>query len=267
MGGEFALALRGPVTLGLAGIAKTNVVNQPSGDLMDLDEGLRTRLIALYQFDEDEIEVKKTRPVRVLHKEAPVVHKVVTDEVSIKGLMGPSIEDGVNESNEEQTHADSMRLIARINEGDDGQVVTRSDALKPENPLPYAELIENISKEHGVSPALAAAVIKVESGFKPKARSRMGARGLMQLLPSTARKVGVHEDIYEPEHNIRGGVKYLKMMLDRYNGDQQLALAAYNAGPAAVDKHQKIPPYRETRDYVPRVLEYFREYVKYFSGI
>jgi soluble lytic murein transglycosylase-like protein len=134
-------------------------------------------------------------------------------------------------------------------------------------PVPFHGTIERIAREHGVSPALAAAVIKVESGFKPHVRSRRGARGLMQLLPATARKVGVRGNIYDPERNIRAGVRYLKMMLERYNGDERLALAAYNAGPGAVDRYNNVPPYRETRHYVPLVLQYVREYKKYFRDI
>jgi soluble lytic murein transglycosylase-like protein len=143
----------------------------------------------------------------------------------------------------------------------------RSNKVKLNGAPPFSDIINRISKENGVSPALAAAVIRVESGFKPYARSVRGARGLMQLLPATARKVGVHSDIDDPEQNIIAGVKYLKMMLDRYDGDEKLALAAYNAGPAAVDRHGNVPPYRETIDYVPRVLEYSKEYEKYFEDI
>ena len=102
------------------------------------------------------------------------------------------------------------------------------------------------------------AVIAAESNFDPDAVSRAGARGLMQLMPETAASMGV-ENIHYPPDNVRGGTRYLRMMIDRY-GDLVRALAAYNAGPKAVDRYGGVPPYRETRDYVRRVLNYYHHY-------
>jgi soluble lytic murein transglycosylase len=122
----------------------------------------------------------------------------------------------------------------------------------------YDGLIGLTAREQRVQPALVKAVIAAESGFDPEAVSRKGARGLMQLMPTTASRLGV-EDPLHPTENVRGGTRYLRLMLDRY-GDIERAVAAYNAGPGAVDRHGGIPPYRETQDYVRRVMTYYRYY-------
>jgi transglycosylase-like protein with SLT domain len=118
---------------------------------------------------------------------------------------------------------------------------------------PYAEIIEAASEAQGVNPMLVRAVIQVESKFRPTARSRKGAMGLMQLMPSTAREYNVRNP-FEPKANIEAGIKHLKMLIDRFGSSIELGLAAYNAGPGAVEKFNGIPPYRETRDYVTRIL-------------
>jgi soluble lytic murein transglycosylase-like protein len=121
----------------------------------------------------------------------------------------------------------------------------------------YIDAIRAASAEHAVSPALVAAVIRVESDFRAHAVSPKGAQGLMQLMPATARELGL-ADPFEPEGNIRAGVAHLGGLLERYRGDVQLALAAYNAGARAVDRSGGIPPYAETRRYVARVLDLVR---------
>jgi soluble lytic murein transglycosylase-like protein len=117
----------------------------------------------------------------------------------------------------------------------------------------YAEQIRRASRTYGIDPNLVKAVIATESNFNPQAVSPKGARGLMQLMPSTARRFGV-ENIHDPQENIQGGVQYLRHLLDLFGGDLVLALAAYNAGEGIVQSLGRVPQYRETRDYVDRVL-------------
>jgi soluble lytic murein transglycosylase-like protein len=143
-------------------------------------------------------------------------------------------------------------------------------APAPSKPVPPAagaltpadlhEILATASQEHNLDVDLLASVVKQESGGNARARSRAGAQGLMQLMPGTATELGV-TDTFEPEQNVRGGSAYLDALLDRYHNNLALALAAYNAGPAAVDKYRGIPPYRETRVYVARVIHEFNHRV------
>jgi len=123
----------------------------------------------------------------------------------------------------------------------------------------YQEAIDRIAAVHAVDPALVRAVIHAESAFNPQARSRVGAQGLMQLMPTTAEELGVVSP-FNPEQNIDGGVRYLAMLLARYEGDTRLATAAYNAGPGAVERYSGIPPFAETQAYVKRVEILYRRY-------
>ncbi len=152
----------------------------------------------------------------------------------------------------------------------------QAGSIRDVGSLPYAELINQAGKTYGISPELVAAIIKAESSFQPRALSKAGAYGLMQVMPGTWRLVnsqalvcsGRHEGecgsecFYNPELNIAVGTCYLSQLAKRYPGHAELAVAAYNAGPGAVDKYGGIPPYAETSDYVARVVDYWYQ----FSG-
>jgi len=145
------------------------------------------------------------------------------------------------------TNATLRRAIQEVNDA------TRK--YNPQNPSKsqLLNMINKVSRENGVDEKLVQALIRQESGFNPNATSKVGAMGLMQLMPSTAKAMGVN-DPYNATQNVEGGVKYLKSMLNKYNGNVILALAAYNAGPNAVDKYSGVPPYKETQNYVKNIL-------------
>jgi soluble lytic murein transglycosylase-like protein len=123
----------------------------------------------------------------------------------------------------------------------------------------YDGLISEASKRHGVSFPLLKAIIKAESDFDPQAVSKKGAMGLMQIMPQNFKLLGL-EDPFDPIQNIEAGARYFKLLYDRFGGKLALSLAAYNAGPTAVDRYKTIPPYEETEEYVRRVLKYYYNY-------
>lgn len=128
-------------------------------------------------------------------------------------------------------------------------------------PSTYDAIIQKAQEKYGISSFLIKAVIQAESGFDPDAVSRKGAKGLMQIMPSNYKFLSI-SDPFDPSQNIMGGAKYLKRLLIRYDQQLPLALAAYNAGPTAVDRFRKIPPYKETQDYVRKVMELYSLYRK-----
>jgi Rod binding domain-containing protein len=164
----------------------------------------------------------------------------------------------------------SFARYGHINEIDEFQPPAQgiSEALGPafERIQNFHQPIMEASRTYDVDPALIYAVIYRESSGNPQTVSSKGAKGLMQLMDGTARELGVSNS-FDPEENVRGGTQYLRQMLDRFDGDLRLALAAYNAGPGAVERHGGIPPYTETIEYVRRVMQTFSEYKAAFPDM
>jgi soluble lytic murein transglycosylase-like protein len=136
--------------------------------------------------------------------------------------------------------------------------VSGTGALQPCSSA-FDDIIDAAAQRHGVDQALLKAIVQAESGFSPTAVSRAGAKGLMQLMDGTARSLGVSNP-FDPVENVNGGARFLRQLLDRYGDDPVIALAAYNAGPVAVERWGGLPPYSQTMAYVPRVLELAGKY-------
>jgi soluble lytic murein transglycosylase-like protein len=171
-------------------------------------------------------------------------------------IYGHTDEDGtLNLSNYSTDERDTLLLKSTDN-------VTSTAETPQLAAQPYAPLVAEAARRHEVEPALLHAVITAESAYNAKAVSPKGAAGLMQLMPATARRLGV-ANVYDPDQNIQGGAQYLKELLERFDNDLSLTLAAYNAGEHAVARYgNRVPPYRETRGYVTRVLGLYRKYGK-----
>ena len=140
-----------------------------------------------------------------------------------------------------------------------------SDMMKSQSVSPLEDIFNRAAAKYGVDVNLLKAIAKQESDFQPNCTSHAGAMGIMQLMPDTAKGLGV-TDPYDPEQNIMGGAKFISQMLKKYDGDVTLALAAYNAGPNNVAKYGGVPPFKETQDYVKKVTAYYKNGVTVPSG-
>jgi hypothetical protein len=179
-------------------------------------------------------------------------HKVDGDRITMTLRAGGDIT--CDKALIEKIEGDEVPYVAP--EPDAATDPVAADGVEQDKPTlegtPYGEIIASAAEAHGVNPMLVRALIEVESGYRARARSRKGAMGLMQLMPSTAREYNVRNP-FDPKTNIEAGIKHLKTLIDRFRG-VELALAAYNAGPGAVERFNGVPPYRETRSYVSRIL-------------
>jgi soluble lytic murein transglycosylase-like protein len=214
-----------PILAGLATLALLGTALPASAELVFLTSG-RTLSVKSHQVDGETMILTLRSGGRVIC-DASLISKIEADEVAypepepVAPLRGePAADD-----------QDSRAIL-------DG--------------TPYAEIISSMSEAHGVNPMLVSALIQVESGYRPSAKSPKGAMGLMQLMPSTAREYNVRNP-FDPKTNIEAGIKHLKSLIDRFG--VRVALAAYNAGEGAVKKfNNAVPPYRETQNYVKRIL-------------
>jgi soluble lytic murein transglycosylase-like protein len=153
----------------------------------------------------------------------------------------------------------STSFDAQLSQVQAGTSLTATSASLGSGDTPYSDLIDAAAAKYGIDAAVLRGLIRQESGFNPGAGSPAGAQGLTQLMPATAASLGV-ADVHDPAQSIDGGAHYLRMQLDRFDGDYTKALAAYNAGPGAVQRYGGVPPYAETRNYVTNVLSYADQY-------
>ena len=189
-----------------------------------------------------------------LHRHAALMCWMVFIIGTVVLLIIPGVVHNHNRLQTPHTVAVSETNTAQLR----GQQQASPQTEVEDDPL-FRSIIQEASDRYEVEPELIHAIIMAESSYNPKAVSRKGARGLMQLMPSTAKALGV-KDSFNPEHNIDGGVRYFRQLLDRFGGDVKMALAAYNAGIRKVREYKGVPPFESTRYYINRVFSYYNRY-------
>jgi soluble lytic murein transglycosylase-like protein len=180
----------------------------------------------------------------------------------IEQITGAPVQiPGMPQAQDDSSSSFASVLQAQMNAGDGSSTGTADATGAPAMlaPAQIDALVNDNAEAQDVDPALVKAIIANESGFNANATSNVGAQGLMQLMPGTAAALGV-SDAYDPAQNVAGGTKYIKQLLDRFNGNVPYAVAAYNAGPGAVEKYGGVPPYAETQNYVQNVLSSYAKY-------
>ena len=184
-------------------------------------------------------------------------------------LAGPPLYKGLNSTHPvvEQPLICEAGTLIPLPERDVSKALEKSPSClqDKEREQRFHPIILQAANHYQVDPALVKAIIMAESGYDPKAISKVGAKGLMQLMPATAEELGV-KDSFNPKHNINAGVGYFKKLLNRFDGDVKLALAAYNAGTRKVRQYQGVPPFKATRYYIKKVFEYYQIYKKQMAG-
>lgn len=219
-----SMKVQTPILLSLVGMALAVAPSPASAEIVFLTSG-RTLSVKSHKTTGDSV-VLTLRSGGEVTCSADLIERIEADEVPYPEPAAP----------------------ARVEDGQAPDTYGQASLL---DGTPYGDIIASLSETHGVDPMLVRALIQVESGYRPRARSSRGAMGLMQLMPSTAREYRVRNP-FEPKANIEGGIRHLKSLIDRFG--VEIALAAYNAGEGAVRKFNGIPPYRETRNYVARIL-------------
>lgn len=205
-------------------------------------------------------EMKDPGLIELLHQAGSIVE--IKNSGTIKGRTDQNASSAITENH---IHAKALKSV-EVAKWDKSKELRADLQDEPEKPR-FNEIVVKAARRYRVDPALVHAIIRAESSYNPKAISRVGAKGLMQLMPMTARELGV-VDILDPHQNIDAGVRYFSKLLEQFNGNVKLALAAYNAGSGKVRQYRGVPPYKETRFYIKKVYKYYRDHKqKYLADI